>query len=1617
MIRKLDEPSSDDDLSSPGNSSPESRKSDSPDFDDEDPDLSEPDDEEDDDDYYSEDDDDEPDLPDDEPEIESDSGDSSKETPSRSNNRTDVQDTRPTNQQKIPIDFDLSAGLNVNKNSVGEILNNYNTKQQIKIIEEKRAAEIAAKFTAATTTAPLVFDEEKDSIQESSEEEEDDDSNNEDEDEEKGDESPSYHWGSRSPSPKKKPSSSLRSATSTFTGSAMSKLTQTDILKRMSDLLPIALAGGYTKAAVKFTGFGDEFEDAFIRVTANKKALEVLVATGECAVFEFSDKCSLEAHGEDSTLSFLRSGDTLVSLQTTRSYRTELFASVPASIIVSNPTSYATRLQSGESLRASLMLLGNKPLRHGRSVESILEGPYEENARYAPPPGPPPPVIERELIHPPTEHSAKRKNVVFVRNKVPTISRTMLLCQWINSLHVHPTMIDVITLERDFCTGLLLCDLMRVLNPDADQGPLNRRPLAKKAALANLDVGIAAVFQSNKAVHGRRIPSSLEIYQGDTQKIAIMLDEIFISFVHGPLTSKKRLHSMLKWYSTILGQYGLSFPNPSTIVEKEQNLMLLRGAFQSGLALFCIVFHFFGPTRVGDATTSNRVLIDPSRIYSVAETEEKCRSNVTYVFALLQAVGIEVLWSANEWMQFHDMEFIILQLRYIYDKLQHSECVLPVLPEPPTTLLSSTAPVDLGITLSSTTTDEFPDGIPTVVGMIFADTLLSAAVQPSLAGRASVHLTVPLAAPVRSIPSLSLPQTHKDALNDKSSVPQWNIMTNIEDLLGVTENPAEYLHIAKLQLASQTMSPNKGSGVRRGASPQQSVASPSTNADASRYRSSRGNGVCDRGVALLQLEAREAQLAASLGPSPLTSPNAQATDQAFALIQETTQRVERDQMAILKEIERQEDLLADAYILLDTNSDTYDVEEYDAAFSSLEAQRVLLESERERCDHVFAARYASLRAQKQALKVGTGQGSTFPNTPPIASLTGKNDRMISSPSARNGVHGLFSRSAPSALSSPIATNSSSNAESRSQSQSPAATRRSSISQDCLRERGVMITSTRTHNTLFKQAGQDSEAFNLHVKTPTSLRRRSMAAEIIEKNRLEKEAAATTVESPSVQFERFKSVLAENSNRWKEKHLPSEISPESRGKGESYYKIKIKPASSSPVKRVPLPAPTLDPLPITLEQHLSEIGEHAEDIIAAIKEEELHRMEYEECRREVFLAARNNVAVNSPPVPPAAPIIAPAPVALPVPDPNPKIQPRVKFSSDVPPSQSSKTSSSVPTNAPAATRKKEESPISAAQNALEDESLLREKLDQELQEKKDLQSRQQAASIRDDSSSTSTASTTSTDNAPSSPRPTELSPPTTPPSPPAPILSAVSTINTPSTSAAVSDVDKLDSPIDSPDLISPATAAASASASDADLLGDAPPPEAPLKPKPAAEKPDLPALVKWLSIPRTVVLFDTKKTASLYPKNATVLLKAIKTNASDGPSSPRSSSSKVTASSAASRPLLRASISSGGVLASGLSTKVGLPIVGYSLQFWETTGLQIVVPNKPPTFECNIGSIQEIRRGEGKEASKITITLVEDETALGESGGRKVIAFKSVVGNDDAQKYFVGLTEVRRAHDG
>jgi hypothetical protein len=268
-------------------------------------------------------------------------------------------------------------------------------------------------------------------------------------------------------------------------------------------------------------------------------------------------------------------------------------------------------------------------------------------------------------------HGHDRASLVKSHLKKPKISvrKLNMLLRWINILKVWAKPLDLATVHIDMCNGLLLCRLMKALVPDATYVNLHKRPLSRKPAISNIEQALSVIWRYGR-VNNSRIPSAADLYSGKTDKITVMFGEIFEVYVMRTL-KKKVVPDMLTWINIILKQYGRPLKSSSMRAPYPG----LYQHFTSGVSLFNIIYHFMGTSEIRTSRTATQ--IDPKRLYEHPMNLSEYRNNATEVFNIIKALRVDCFWEPDEFINFHDTDFLLLQLYKLYNHFVDMRCALP----------------------------------------------------------------------------------------------------------------------------------------------------------------------------------------------------------------------------------------------------------------------------------------------------------------------------------------------------------------------------------------------------------------------------------------------------------------------------------------------------------------------------------------------------------------------------------------------------------------------------------------------------------------------------------------------------------------------------------------------------------------------------------------------------------------------------------------------------------------------------------------------------------------------------------------------------------------------------
>jgi hypothetical protein len=605
----------------------------------------------------------------------------------------------------------------------------------------------------------------------------------------------------------------------------------------------------------------------------------------------------------------------------------------------------------------------------------------------------PQPIRKKELIE------------SYIRKPRYSVRRVALLCEWINNMHIWSNSLTILNLHQEICNGVLLIRIVKKLNPEIQFVHLNEKPLSKKAAIENIEQALGHIWRA-KSCNNSRIPTAEQMYQGVTAKIAMLLNELFGVYIQRPLY-KTTLLRMLKWYHNVLKQYRK--PLPAYLFE-EGDLSGIWPHFQSGTSLFCILYHFYGSTATlpsnnnnnnNNSTSIEYRKLDPLCIAGDPMSICEYRSNLQYVWEILRILGIEVIWTVEDWITNPDTEFVILQLYYIYEKCKTLQCALPpaqgtkagltsgptgealvvglIFADAPSNLKfipksrkavrlgydgnsMPLLPVDSRVFMSSVTsstnTNTNTSSTSTSINKILADSYLP---------RGMLSKDVRIG---HILPNLKEAKVHSDRH-------EWNGRTSVST---IKENdPNEHVihllrhHHQKVtqQLAATTNGDNislGGGTMVTNRSEKDFISNNIANA-ATAPISGSGSGISGNGKfqqsAIALSFTNTATATTTTTATTTVNPNTIKYEDLNKEIATLIQQLEEEMISAQKQIQQAEDNLAGKYVELEAAAHAYAANEYAQQFEYLEQERMDLEDEKIRLKDYFARKLALIKDRKE----------------------------------------------------------------------------------------------------------------------------------------------------------------------------------------------------------------------------------------------------------------------------------------------------------------------------------------------------------------------------------------------------------------------------------------------------------------------------------------------------------------------------------------------------------------------------------------------------------------------------------------------------------------------------
>jgi Calponin homology (CH) domain len=528
-----------------------------------------------------------------------------------------------------------------------------------------------------------------------------------------------------------------------------------------------------------------------------------------------------------------------------------------------------------------------------------------------------------------------------------SVRRSQLICQWLTSLRIQTEPITIQSYHKDFCTGVLLANLFKSLIPESTFPLLNARPLARGAAIKNLELSLAIIWRS-KSVNNTRIANSNEIFEGNKLKIMVMLNELFETYVRPSVYSSSV--KMLKWFHSILKQYGITIP---VGVFTEQDFSSVWNTFQSGTALFCVIYHLSGPTMIGEGAETIR--IDPMRVVNKPKNVIEFKSNVNYVFGLVRALKVDLIFTPNDWISFPDVDFVMVQLLLIWNVIKNKQCVLP-----PAMLNNA------GVTSGS-------NGEPQVVGVVFSDSITLSIPVLTAAGTvtSSKRYVGMVGSAENSVALLPIDSSGRVGRFSSTVVPFGLLSTNMKivhapiSIKGARTGMDKKIWISSVENNKEQ---DRAVGSRHVEKLKQKNKTTTSSIDDSKCRRFGGGVYEEKDIVPMELMMHEytkegyKQSVIKVNPDgsvPITSHPSVTIESVTA----ARERVETDMAESEAVLEASEDELSGRYLELEAKAHTLGIREYESKLSELERLRKSLEEERKKLNESFNLRMSSIDSQ------------------------------------------------------------------------------------------------------------------------------------------------------------------------------------------------------------------------------------------------------------------------------------------------------------------------------------------------------------------------------------------------------------------------------------------------------------------------------------------------------------------------------------------------------------------------------------------------------------------------------------------------------------------------------
>ena len=228
--------------------------------------------------------------------------------------------------------------------------------------------------------------------------------------------------------------------------------------------------------------------------------------------------------------------------------------------------------------------------------------------------------------------------------------------RWFNTVSISPKLAQSADLPELWRDGTQLCQLMERLQPELTLR-YHKRVVSQKVAIANIELALNVLRQKSGST--RFIPSAEDAYFGGERVAIKVLEQIWLAFVARPLRSKQATTVLFRWAADVTRPHGRHLTRAATRSPFE----CLAAELSDGVVFGLLAYTFCSQPPFGEGKGSVKL-----PLYSQPGASDKRLSNLHEVWAALQANGVELWLTPEEWLLGADENIALVMLNDLMDR-------------------------------------------------------------------------------------------------------------------------------------------------------------------------------------------------------------------------------------------------------------------------------------------------------------------------------------------------------------------------------------------------------------------------------------------------------------------------------------------------------------------------------------------------------------------------------------------------------------------------------------------------------------------------------------------------------------------------------------------------------------------------------------------------------------------------------------------------------------------------------------------------------------------------------------------------------------------------------------